>query len=50
MKGWGLRIQIGRTSITPRWSHPVYWVETSLMNPKEYGFGIWITHDLWAGR
>lgn len=48
MKGWGIRIQIGRTSIIPRLEHPVCWFEKSLMNPKEYGFGIWITRDLWA--
>lgn len=47
MRGFGLRIQIGRTTITPHWSHPGYWFETSLMNPKLYGFGIWITRDPW---
>lgn len=35
--------QIGRTRIEPRWSHPAYWLETWLMAPQLYGFGIWTT-------
>jgi hypothetical protein len=50
VSGLGLKIQIGRTTITPRRCHPIYWVEHSLMSPKLYGFGIWITRDMWAGR
>lgn len=51
MRGWGLRIQFGRTTITPHRWLPANWeIYTSLMNPKLYGFGVWITRDLWAGQ
>lgn len=50
MKGWGVRIQVGRTTITPRWEHPEFWFSRSLMAPKLYGLGFYITHDLWANR
>jgi hypothetical protein len=45
----GLRIQIGRTELrlSPL-ARPSRWeVWTSLMAPKLYGFGIWITTE-WA--
>ena len=49
MNGWGVRIQIGRTSIVlHRWLPRNWEIETSLMNPKEYGFGVWVTRDLWV--
>lgn len=56
MRGWGLKIQIGRTTISVRprfrlrWPVEITEWQTSLMNPKLYGFGIWITRDLWAGQ
>lgn len=49
MRVWGVRIQIGRTSIFPhRWLPSSWEIESSLMNPKLYGFGVWITRDMWA--
>lgn len=48
-RGWGLRIQIGRTTITPHRWLPVNWeIQTSLMAPNLYGLGVWITRDMWA--
>jgi hypothetical protein len=44
---YGLKVQIGRTTITPRRCHPARWWEQSLMAPRLYGFGIWITYDAW---
>lgn len=46
-KRYGLKVQIGRTTITPRWAHPASWWEQSLMAPRLYGLGIWITYDAW---
>lgn len=57
---WGIRVQIGSSHIRPIFVHgkiPVGrfkvwvafpWIEatyTSLMAPRLYGFGIWITKD-----
>jgi hypothetical protein len=48
MRGWGLRIQIGRTTIEPSLSWPRDWhITSSIMNPKLFGVGIWLTKDLW---
>lgn len=43
MKGIGIKIQIGRTDFNIiAW--PFYWsVETSMMQPRLFGFGAWIT-------
>ncbi len=43
---YGLRLQIGRTYIEPRLCRPSRWTfYTSLMAPRLFGFGIWITRD-----
>lgn len=49
---FGLRIQIGRTRIDFFPPHlPYRWdVETTLMAPNLYGFGIWIMRDPWRDQ
>ena len=45
MKGWGFKVQVGRTHLYVR-TWPFFWeVQTSLMAPREFGFGAWITKD-----
>lgn len=50
-KELGLRLQVGRTRIDfHRWL-PMRWeVETSLMAPNLYGFGLWVTRDHWKEK
>lgn len=47
MRGWGIRIQFGRTEYGVKfWPFHWYW-QTSLMDPKLYGFGAWLTKSAW---
>lgn len=49
LRGWGLRVQVGRTHWSVRlWPWAWEW-EQSLMAPRLYGLGFWITRDRWAG-
>lgn len=49
MRGWGIRAQVGRTHVHVC-VRPFCWeIQTSLMAPKLYGLGLWITRDRWAG-
>jgi hypothetical protein len=44
-------VQVGRTTIDfHRWLPRSWDIKSSLMSPKLYGLGVWITHDMWAGR
>lgn len=49
MRGWGIRLQVGRTTIDFHQWLPRSWdIQHSLMNPKLYGIAVFITRDMWA--
>lgn len=50
MRGWGFKVQVGRTYFALR-TWPFHWeYQTILSDPDSYGFGLWLTHDRWFGR
>lgn len=44
-KGWGIKVQVGRTHVYVR-SLPFCWEwRSSMMAPSLYGVGVWVTRD-----
>lgn len=44
----GLRLQVGRTTIIfHKWLPKRWEIYRSLMDPKLYGFGVWVTRSMW---
>lgn len=45
MRGWGLKLQVGRTTFTVG-AFPWFWDwRMSMMAPREFGLGFWVTKD-----